>query len=176
MAELALYPLGSILPYAGEFNPVVSDRLSAQGFVPCDGRALDSSPSSPYYNLFQVIRYSFGGDDYNFFVPDLRGRFLRGLDEGAGRDPNAAVRTAPCPGKPHEGNNGDKVGSLQADTFQSHTHTYSMKKDYHKCNYGSLSSSIYEELTAPTIKDSSSTGGSETRPSNMYANFMIAYK
>ncbi len=66
-----------------------------------------------------------------FNLPDYRGRFLRGVDQGAGRDPDATGRTAPATG----GNTGDTVGSIQVeatkrpntafttDSQGSHTHT-----------------------------------------------------
>jgi len=43
-----------------------------------------------------------------------RGRFLRGLDSGAGNDPDCATRTGGC-----------TVGSTQGDELKSHTHTLS---------------------------------------------------
>jgi phage-related tail fiber protein len=64
-----------------------------------------------------VIGVSFGtADSGHFNVPDLRGRFLRGVDNGQAVDPDAATRTAIKTG----GATGDNVGSLQADAFQGH--------------------------------------------------------
>ena len=53
-----------------------------------------------------------------FNVPDLRGRFLRGVDGNAGRDPDAVNRLASKSG----GNAGNAVGSSQTDAFQGHGH------------------------------------------------------
>ena len=46
-------------------------------------------------------------------TPDLRGRFVRGVDSGAGQDPDAAKRTASALG----GNTGDRVGSFQGGSI-----------------------------------------------------------
>jgi microcystin-dependent protein len=64
-----------------------------------------------YANLFAAIGTAHGSGDgvTTFTLPDYRGRFLRGVDEGAGRDPDAPSRTAPSPG----GNSGDAVGSIE---------------------------------------------------------------
>ena len=93
------YPLGAVISFAGNSEP-------AQGWILCDGRSLARSSYQP---LFDAIGTSNGGDGNNFNVPDYRGRFLRGRDGGAGRDPDAGNRTAASAG----GAAGDKVGSLQ---------------------------------------------------------------
>ncbi|MET0392922.1 MAG: tail fiber protein [Chitinophagaceae bacterium] len=58
-----------ILPY--EFTPA--------GWMPCDGRPLTISEND---SLFHEIGHIFGGDDYTFRLPDLRGKVL--LHEGEG--------------------------------------------------------------------------------------------
>ena len=50
-------------------------------------------------------------------TPDLRGKFVRGFDDGAGNDPDAASRT-----DSGDGTTGDEVGTLQDDAFQGHHH------------------------------------------------------
>ncbi len=78
------------------------------GWLVCDG-SLVSRGDNPA--LFLAIGESWGeGDDVNTFnLPDLRGRFVRGVDAGAGRDPDASVR-----GESNvAGNMGDSVGSVQ---------------------------------------------------------------
>jgi len=58
-------------------------------WVICDGRSVSSaaeiSPGipNPYYDLFNIIGYTYGGATTTFNVPDLRGKFIRGWS-GAG--------------------------------------------------------------------------------------------
>ncbi len=106
-------PPGCILAYGGAIASI------PPGWMLCDGRVLDSAD---YPALFAVLADSWGGQqiaDSRFFnLPDLRGRFIRGVDGGAGIDPDAADRRA----SNTNGNAGDAVGSLQGDTLKSHSH------------------------------------------------------
>lgn len=60
-------------------------------FMICDGRALSKSA---YPELFAAIGYTHGGSGEYFNLPDTRGRVVRGVDGGAGRDPNRGFGTA----------------------------------------------------------------------------------
>jgi phage-related tail fiber protein len=102
-------PIGTILDYGGVTPP--------PGYLFCNGAPLNRST---YAALFAVIGTQFGGGDgvSTFNLPDLRGRFTRGVDGGAGNDPDAASRTQSKPG----GSTGDAVGSLQADATGPHSH------------------------------------------------------
>jgi microcystin-dependent protein len=110
-----LVPPGSIMAFGGSTNAIPS------GWLLCDGRAVRSSE---FTRLFQTIGTAWGSgiddDDAttDFNLPDLRGRFLRGVDGGAGLDPNANVRLANTAG----GNTGNQVGSFQGDAFKTHRH------------------------------------------------------
>lgn len=178
MPSNELYLVGSVFPYAGPLTDAnVVNSLNAAGFVPCDGRPLSKKPDSPYIGLYRVIGDSFGADETNFYVPDLRGRFVRATDYGSGNDPDPVQRKAPRTDLPQKGNAGDKVGSVQESTFQDHKHTFQMKSGDNKCNEGSLSSGrVHKKLTTPNFSQSQLVGGNETRPKNQYANFLIAYK
>lgn len=171
----ALYPIGSVLPYAGPITPTTEAALVAKGFLPCDGRAL--GVTDPQYEaLRQVLGTSYGGTKTTFCVPDYRGLFLRGTDGGAGVDPDAATRTAPQPTMDVPGNTGDKVGSMQAGGLQAHTHTYtSSGGDYHIINKGGLQTPGVFKENGTTTASTASTGGAETRPRNAAVNFVISY-
>jgi hypothetical protein len=81
-------------------------------------------------------------------VPDLRGQFLRGFDAGRGLDPSRVF------------------GSDQADAFESHTHTeYSWD--------ASGSSTITGGGSKFGTAQTSATGGTETRPTNVAVLFII---
>src|SRR6185312_6488781 len=81
-----------------------------------------------YPALFAAIGVAHGGGDgvTTFNLPDYQGRFLRGVDNGAKRDPGAGQRLAPQAGNAAVtggfGNDGDKVGSVQGDSFAAHNH------------------------------------------------------
>lgn len=107
----AFAPTGAIIAFAGVAAP--------SGWLLCDGSAVGRTQ---YAELFAIIGTSFGGGDSvnTFNLPDLRGRFLRGVDNGTGNDPDANARVASQPG----GSLGDTVGTLQYDAFQGHAHSY----------------------------------------------------
>ena len=117
-----ILPIGSIVAYAG---PIDGNWEVANGWLLCDGRSLDRKkndggrPSGPYQPLFDALGSSWGGDGVNKFnIPDLRGRFLRGVDMGAGNDPEAGSRGPSNAG----GHGGDQVGSVQLDQLGRHAH------------------------------------------------------
>jgi microcystin-dependent protein len=142
-------PIGTIVAHAG---PLFLDPQNEQkyGWLRCDGRAL---PIQGQYNaLFNAILASWGTPNQltSFNIPDLQGRFLRGVDHASGRDPDALSRTAAQPG----GNTGDFVGSVQSSAFMSHTHDVSQSDHSHGI-----------AVNAPGDGSSPKTGGGQTAPS-----------
>lgn len=95
-------PAGVILPFGGATAPT--------GWLVCDGSQVSRTQ---YADLFAAIGTAHGAGDGSstFHLPDFRGRFLRGADGGAGRDPDKATRTAANSG----GATGDAVGSVQGN-------------------------------------------------------------
>lgn len=81
-------PIGMILPYWGSVAP--------EGYLPCSGQTVTSG------TFPELVTFLGGGASQ--VVPDLRGEFLRGWDNGRGVDSGRAVR------------------SSQLDAFQSHGH------------------------------------------------------
>jgi microcystin-dependent protein len=153
-------PAGTILPYGGSVAPT--------GFLLCNGQTVSRTT---YADLYAVISTSFGAGNGSttFHVPDLRGRFLRGYDGGAGRDPDAATRTAMNSG----GATADNIGSVQDDEFKSHTHNVAG-------NGADNSGSVAVRLTLIAANTSitnaaQARGGNETRPKNANVNFIIKY-
>jgi len=168
-----LMPSGAILAYGGASAP--------SGWLLCDGASV---LRADYSDLFDAIGTAFGAaDGTHFNVPDLRGRFLRGADNAAGRDPDAAGRTAMATG----GNTGDAVGSVQADEQESHTHTQDAHTHSLNANnralYGGVNNvalggatsvpNVQETATASATATNQATGGNETRPLNANVNFII---
>jgi microcystin-dependent protein len=103
-------PVGTVAPYAG-----LAHRLP-EGWMFADGRSLDRSQ---YPELYAALAASWGSSSTTTFnIPDLRARFLRGVDSTASRDPEAGIRPAAAPG----GASGNHVGSVQEDALQQHQH------------------------------------------------------
>lgn len=64
-----------------------------EGFLLCDGSAISISA---YINLYNVIgnAYGNGNGSTTFNIPDLRGEFIRGADNGRGVDGGRALGSA----------------------------------------------------------------------------------
>lgn len=164
-------PPGAIIPFAGTTAPA--------GWLLCDG---SSYAVSSYPKLHAVIGDSFGGDGgSNFNVPDMRGRFLRGVDSGTGRDPDSGTRSAMNSG----GNAGDSVGSVQTDSFQGHHHKFSRVSAgaasgtgvaVDRSNVPSSSGGVDEVKVFNATSDGvngTPRVSSETRPVNVNVNYII---
>lgn len=165
-------PVGTIEAYAGATAPI--------GYLLCDGTSL---LSAQYPDLFAVIGSSHGSaDGTHFNVPDLRGKFIRMKDGGAGYDPDRAGRTALKTG----GATGDNVGSYEADAFQNHLH--SLNGNYLRSGSGGLGSANVTVGGGGYILDASGVQGAttyaaygtvkystETRPKNVNENGIIKY-
>jgi microcystin-dependent protein len=175
------WPVGAVLPYAGLLAATDTDSkslntiktvLARQGWLYCDGSAY---PCLDYEHLYGVIGNSFGGDTTNFNVPDLRGRFMRGVDGGAQQDPDAAKRTASA----QCGATGDHVGSLQADAFQGHEHQYNSTIESPTTAESEgppLLMQLADQPTTSVISDGTNGAprvSSETRPVNLAMNYLI---
>jgi len=148
-------PVGTVLTFANSSVP--------SGWLECNGAAVSRTT---YAALFAAVGTSFGSGDGSttFNVPDLRGQFVRGWDHSASQDPNAASRVALISG----GATGDNIGSYQADELKSHFHTVQ-----HPQTYG-LGAGPYP-YGAGGSENTSSTGGSETRPENVYLMYIVKY-
>ncbi len=146
-----LVPTGGVIPFGGTVVPT--------GYLLCDGT---SYLRATYASLFTAIGTAYGAaDGTHFNVPDMQGFFMRGVSGGSGRDPDAAGRTALNTG----GNTGNNVGSIQQDEFQSHTHDSTVHSNA-AINAGG-------DGKVSGADDTGAAGGNETRPLNMYFNFVI---
>lgn len=173
-----LVPTGALSPYAGDSAPT--------GYLMCDGSLVSRIT---YATLFGVIgtRYGTGDGSTTFAIPDVRGRFLRGRDAGAGRDLNAASRTAQSTG----GAVGDLVGSVQAGATAlpvtpytlsnpgDHTHNFGADISVDGAAHNRVSNGNVNAVYGITTSAAGShthtlTGGDlETRPVNTSINYII---
>ena len=76
----------------GEIFPIGYGAVVPPGTLLCNGASV---LQSAYPQLFVAIGATWGAvDSTHFSLPDLRGKFLRGQDGGAGNDPDRASRTS----------------------------------------------------------------------------------
>lgn len=189
-------PAGTISAFAGPIdgNPGTMidgkppTRLPPSGWLLCNGDSLNGL-SPTYAALYATIGTAYGGtsSSQSFNLPDLRGQFLRGVDGAASRDPDAAGRAALKPG----GNPGNAIGSAQGSVLASHLHSITDPGHSHQfyavgdgCNGSNAlarqytSSCVYGYGTSHNstgITRTEAFGGAETRPTNVYVNYIIKY-
>jgi microcystin-dependent protein len=136
---LQSYEAGKIEYFAGNTAPL--------GFLKANGAAISRTT---YSRLFAYMGTTFGTGDGSttFNLPDMRGEFVRGWDDGRGIDI------------------GRTFGSWQVDDFKSHTHgqTFTSTAPY---NVGSNGNGAFGSTGA--------TGGVETRPRNIALLACIKY-
>ena len=89
-----------------------------------------------------------------------------GMDSLATNDPDAATRTAV-----NGGNSGAKVGSVEADAFKNHTHTLPVSNGLAGLSTGGTN--VFVNSGTPVV--TGIIGGNETRPKNVYVNYIIKY-
>jgi microcystin-dependent protein len=133
----SLVPPGTIQFYAANTAPL--------GWVKANGAALSRST---YASLFAAIGTTFGVGDGSttFDLPDMRGEFPRGWDDGRGID------------------SGRAFGSAQADALKSHSHTIATKATVLS---GGADEPPLDSTGGAVSYPTSSTGGAETRPRNI---------
>jgi microcystin-dependent protein len=160
-------PTGSVIAFCGK-----PDRLAAMadlGWLKCDGRMV---ARGSYPELFTVIGHSHGGGNDSFALPDMRGMFLRGVDDGRGKDPDAASRMQ----QGTQNRVGGVVGSWQDEDIVSHHHYWNHFMDV--TSHGDdLAVHQSDDSGEPQNNSDTATnqdgGGSETRPINVYVYFLI---
>ena len=103
------------------------------GYLECNGTAVNRST---FAALFAIIgtQYGAGNGSTTFNLPDLRGEFIRGFDNGRGVD------------------SGRSIASSQSDQNEAHTHTFS-------ANTANVNISGTVERISETFNSSGSTTG-----------------
>jgi phage-related tail fiber protein len=146
-----LVPVASIFPFSSNTVP--------NGYLECNGASL----SRTIYNaLFSKIGTTYGSNDSNTFkIPDLRGEFIRGFDNGRGAD------------------SGRNFGSFQSDAFQGHWHSFNtvfmpQSGSATQC-MSSRSGTLNDRVRSPVSDGTNGTPrtASETRPRNIALKYII---
>jgi microcystin-dependent protein len=157
--------------FGGGRNDEVVKRLRASGWLECAGQDLTKND---YPALYKAIGESWGSSSpgNNFYVPDMRGMFLRGWSHGATTDPDAATRTA----AKSNGASGNTVGSFQPEKVGSHTHPYSYRAEGLLFQYAHNDRSTKEAMGNPRDVPGTTSepqGATENRPKNVSVLYCI---
>jgi len=123
------------------------------GYLKCNGATVSRTT---YSNLFAKIGTIYGGGDGSttFNLPDLRGVFVRGLDESRGLD------------------SGRTLGSYQDDELKAHAHGM-IKSNLNNGN--DTTTSGLGQTASGAIAYTQISGGAETRPKNIALMAIIKY-
>jgi len=183
VGSIPSYPVEAGTVFEASYNSAPSNCLL------CDGSSVSRTT---YSNLFSAITNgtntspAFGYEtSTNFNLPDIRGKFVRGVDSGAGNDPDASSRTA----QGTNGFTGDTLGSIQdyatgeADstitTSSNGSHTHGVS------TYQSVNAYLFQRSAFVNTFNYSTTnngdhshtisGANESRPINLYLNHYIIY-
>lgn len=136
-----------------------------EGYLKANGAVVSRTA---YANLFEAIGTAFGAGDgaTTFQLPDLRGEFIRGWDDGRGVD------------------SGRDFGSWQEDEFESHRHDVRANSSG-SSNLGNASGNYLSGGSTDKFRSSHNTnmgssmitlsGGNETRPRNKAMLMCISY-
>jgi microcystin-dependent protein len=183
-----LVPAGAVIMSAGLATPT--------GYLYCNGQAVSRTAFASLYASIGTA-YGVGDGSTTFNVPDFRGTFPRGWDNGRGLDPGRPFGT------------GGVASGYQADAFRSHSHSVSDPGHAHAVydpghqhsmtlwkgegndGPGKISNSYVNFVSSTGYTDAAATnigiysagtnislfnnGGSETVPKNVTVNYFIKY-
>jgi microcystin-dependent protein len=144
-------PAGAVMTFAMSTAP--------SGWLKCNGAAVSRTT---YAKLFAAIGTTYGNGDGSttFNLPELRGEFVRGWDDGRAVD------------------SGRTLGSTQSDEVGPHTHPHLMSRS----DSGALNGVYTPERFArggtnyeTPQEPSQENDGTETRPRNVALNYCIKY-
>lgn len=160
-------PPGTIVMWGGTLTNIPT------GWLHCDGSLVSQED---YQELWNAVGTNFGANPTVgwFYLPDLRGRFIRGVDDTTGRDPDLSSRTD----MQTNGLSSTTVGSIQSHAFQDHTHTYQIFPV--NANGNGIAGGSYWAYGTANTGTASASGpniqtSTETRPTNAYLFFIIKY-
>lgn len=139
----SLTPVGTVIWYSGSTAP--TGYLKCNGDAIANGSGTTQSITADFSELYAIVGAN---------LPDLRGEFIRGFDDGKGTDSGRTIR------------------SSQTDELKAHTHTYvdqiAAQQGYRPWKGG-------DNDCGSDDKQTESTGGTETRPRNIALLACIKY-
>ncbi len=128
-----------------------------------DGKIIDDKLDDTIKDVIRAVAFN---------VPDMRGMFMRGWDNGAGRDKEAADRKPAKAGA----NGGDAIGSKQSDAGRNHVHQQA-GGDVGVLSGGGGRAADGQHDAFTSLRTNGPSEGNwskyETRPMNIYVNYII---
>jgi microcystin-dependent protein len=163
--------IGSILPIGCDTTNLSNlMKLIGMGWLSCNGGKLPTADPA-YSALYAVIGTTYGSLPQQFLLPDLRGYFVVGA--GGQRKPGAV----------QESQTGTPVIPITTNTAGSHNHSINdIPTDTHVIDVvAGVDLAENNPNANPTSQDGAhvhtlSGGDKESRPSNVYVDYVIRYK
>ena len=153
----AAVPSGAVFYFAANSAP--------SGYLTCDGSSISRIT---YADLFAVVGTTFGSVDANTFnLPDLRGEFIRGFDNGKGTDSGRTF------GSSQSGSTALPNNAFGTSNPGNHNHSYSDEKNGNGGGQGGGGANTGTVSSGKTTGNAGAhthtiTGGDpETRPRNI---------
>jgi microcystin-dependent protein len=158
-------PPGSLIAFAGTSVPT--------GWLACQGQAVSQTTYAALYAAIGATWNTGGEGAGNFRLPDLRGMFVRGTGTNATGSSSGAV--------------GPSVGAYAADTYLNHSHAVTDPGHTHTIAGASTTGASTALLfgvsvgstftsnsnTTGLTVNTSTTGGTETKPKNYGVLYII---
>ena len=153
------------------------------GYVECNGGSY--ARTGTYAALFAIIGTTYGAADSSHFnVPDLRGEFIRGFDNGKGTDSGRNVGSSQGSANlqhNHSASTSTSIGNHQhnVDTlneFASTHGTWQTVGGYRQVHIGGTArkpKTSSASLSASSSTTVNNSGGSESRPRNIAMMYVI---
>jgi microcystin-dependent protein len=145
-------PVGSVLIHSGNVPPT--------GYLEANGAAVSRTTYAALFSLYSsqslLAVYGVGDGSTTFNLPDYRGEFPRGWDNGRGVDTGRAM------------------GSAQSGSIEAHVHSISPPTASDDTSQGNTTTGV-GGAESITPYNSGSYGGAETRPRNVAVMFCVKY-
>ena len=156
---------------------LMATTTAPSGYIECDGRAVSRTTEA---DLFAIIGTTWGEGDGNttFNVPDLRGEFVRGWDDGRGIDSGRSFASSQS-----DQNKQHNHTATSTVTDPGHNHVY-IDQQAHNEGYrpwkagdndcGQRNKNTSTAFTGISVSTSiANDGGSEARPRNIAMMYVI---
>lgn len=154
-------PAGTVITFAGASAPT--------GYLACNGQQVDRVTYADLFAAIGVI-YGVGDGTTTFNLPDLRGEFIRGWDDGRGIDSGRAFGSS---------QNSDNLAHTHTITDPGHQHNATLTDDTRGVSDGGATggniptTAVVDNAVTGITVDSS--GGSESRPRNIALLYCIKF-